>query len=214
MATYAELRARIQDYAEYTETSFVNNIPTFIQNAEERIFYLVQLPAFKRNSTATSGPGNRYLAMPSDFLAPLSLAVIDASGVRTFLLNKDVNFINEVYPAVGQGVPKHYALFDEDTFILGPIPDAAYTFELHYAYQPGSLTAAGDTNTTWLSVNATDALFYGAMSEAYIYMKGDEAMLAKVEERFVVAIKRLQNLGEARDRKDIYRDGELRKAES
>lgn len=210
MATFGEFVTRIQDYAEYTETSFVDNIPTFIKNAEERIFYLLQLPFFKRNVTAAGSAGNRYLAMPSDFRAPLSLAVTDGSGDISFLLNKDVSFMREVFPGSVEGLPKFYGLFEDNTFILAPIPDISYTFELHYAFQPVSLTSGDNNTTTWLSINATDALFYGAMGEAYLYMKGDEDLLAKYEERFVIAIKRLQNLGEARDRKDIYRDGEKR----
>ena len=214
MATYGELVQRLKDYAEYEEASFVSNIPVFFQKAEERIFYFVQLPAFKRNATAPMTPGDRYLSIPADFKAPLSLAVTDGSGEMVFLLNKDVNFIREVYPGTTQGLPRFYALFDDTNFILGPIPDSAYETELHYAAEPASVTSGDDSTTTWLSNNAEDALFYGALSEAYTYMKGDEDMLAKSEERFVVAIKRLQNLGEGRSRKDIYRDGELRIAET
>ena len=40
--TYSELKQAIQDYADNTETSFVNNLPVFIKQAEERILKSVQ----------------------------------------------------------------------------------------------------------------------------------------------------------------------------
>lgn len=214
MATQGDLYQRIQDYAEYVETSFVAEIPNFVKAAEERIFYLCQIPFFKRNSTAPGTALGRYLQTPSDFRAPLSLGFTGPGGF-VFLEFRDVNFMREVYPddAV-TGPPRFYALFDDTSFILAPIPDQVYTFEIHYSAQGPSVTLGGSSTTTWLSNNAYETLFYGSMVEAYTFMKGDQDLLNECKEQFALGIRRLQDLGEARNRKDTYRDGELRKAEA
>ena len=120
--TYTTLKQAIQDYTESSETTFVNNLDLIIKQAEDRILKSVQLPDFRINKTGTMTSGNQYLTMPSDFLAPYSLAV-DDSGYE-YLIFKDVNFIREAYPdSSTSGPPKYYAIFDEDTFIVGPTPD-------------------------------------------------------------------------------------------
>lgn len=211
---YGELRQLIIDTCEYNETSFVAHIPDFVRSTEERIYYLLEAPLFKRNVTGTGTANGRYLQMPDDLLAPLSLAVEMSNGEYSFLINKDVNFIREIYPGSSTGVPKYYALFDENTFILGPPPNDSFTFELHYSYQPSSLTSGDDSTTTWLSENARDAMTYGALESAYTYMKGEQDLISEYSKRFQSAAIRLKNLGEARNRKDIYRGGELRREPS
>jgi len=221
MPTFADLKTAVQDYTTYEDPDFLTNIPAFIRAAEERIWYFVQLPNFRRNVTGTFTAGNQYLNLPTGFLAPASLAITDASGAFVYLINKDVNYMREVYPDPSvEGEPTHYALFDADenntAIIVAPTPDIAYATELHYFYRPTSLTDGADTDTTWLSVNAYDTLLMGTLSEASLYLKknaGIDDMGAKYEERFVVAMQGLKNLGEARDRKYVYRSGEKRKAE-
>jgi hypothetical protein len=113
---YSELVQAIQDYTQNEETSFVSNIPTFVQQAEERINRSIMLPELRKNATATMTAGNKYVARPSDFLAVFSFAVIDAAGDTTYLLDKDVSFIREAYPSTStQALPKYYAQFDGDS---------------------------------------------------------------------------------------------------
>ena len=117
--TFTTLKTAIQDYLETTESTFVSTLPTIITQAEDRILKSVQLPDFRINKTGTMTSGNSYLEVPSDFLAPYSLAV-DNSGYE-YLLFKDVNYIRELYPsASATGIPKYYALFDDTAFIVGP----------------------------------------------------------------------------------------------
>lgn len=124
---YAQLSTLIQEYCQSTETSFVANISNFVQLAEERIYNSVQLPAIRKNVTGTMSTGNKYMALPSDWLSTFSLAVIDQDTNDYFyLLNKDVNFIRECYPnASSQARPQYYAIWDDNTMILGPTPDKA-----------------------------------------------------------------------------------------
>ena len=205
--TYAQLKQAIQDYTENDETSFVNNLPLFIRMAEERILKGVQLNLFQKNQFGNMTSGNEYLASPSDFLAPFSLS-IDVSGNKEFLLFKDLDFVQTYTPdATTTGQPKYYAQFDVDNFIIAPTPDANYTVDIHYLYRPASITVGAEDGTTWLSENAELALLYACLIEAYIYMKGDANVMQMYNQRFMEAVSRLKNLGEAQETIDEYRNG-------
>jgi len=205
--TYTQLQTAIQDFAENTETSFVNNLPIFIRSAEDRIFTLVDLELFRKNATSTLTPADPYLSVPGDYLAPFSLQ-ITTSGSEAFLMLKDVNYVQQYNIDYGStSVPQYYAIFDVDNFILGPTPDQAYTVEPHYYYRPASITAGAGAGTSWLSENAPNALLYGSLVEAYTYMKGEADMMQLYEQRFAQEIQRLKDLAEARENSDAYRRG-------
>ena len=207
---YGELKQAIQDYTENTETTFVNNLPLFIRAAEERILKNVQLQFFRRNQAANVTSGNKYLNCPSDFLAPYSLGYTDGGNDKVFLQFKDVNFIQEAYvdPA-DTGAPRYYAQFDVDNFIIGPTPDSSYPVELHYFYRPASLTAGADGASTWLSENAELTLLYGALVEAYTFMKGEPDVMALYNQRFEQSLLGLKNFGEAKEVTQDYRVGQI-----
>jgi hypothetical protein len=209
--TYDELKTAIQDYTENDETSFVNNLPLFIRLAEERILKSVQLNLFQKNQSGIMTTGNKYLAAPSDFLAPFSLSIA-VSGSQEFLLFKDLDFVQTYTPdATTTGQPKYYAQFDVGNFILGPTPDANYTVDIHYLYRPASLTVGAGSGTTWLSDNAEITLLYASLVEAYTYMKGDPNLMQMYNQRFAEGISRLKNLGESQEVIDEYRYGQIRK---
>ena len=204
--TYSELKSLIQNYLQNTETTFVSDIPNIIKQAENRILQAIKLPDFRKNVTGALTSGNQYLSTPSDFLDNFSLSITNSNN-QEFLLFKDVNFIREAYPnASTTSAPKHYDLFDDSSFIVGPTPDSSYVVELHYFYKPASITSGEDSGTTWLSVNATNALLYGSLLEGYIYMKGEVDMLNVYNESYSNAIARLKNLGEGENTTDQYRD--------
>jgi len=204
--TYATLVQAIKDFCEYNETTFNNNIDTFIKNAEERILFSVDLAVFRKNVTGSTTASNKYLVVPSDFLAPFSLAVTK-TGTQSFLLNKDVEFLQEYNPTNSTGLPKYYALYSATSFILAPTPDDGYSVEMHYYYQPESIVSAG---TTWIGDNAEQALLYGALVEAYTFMKGEPDYINLYNQRFGESVMRLKNLGEGREENDSYRDGLIR----
>lgn len=204
--TYSTLVQAIKDFTQYDETTFNANINTFIQNTEERLLYAVDLEVFRKNQTGTLTASNKYLAVPSDYLAPFSLSVT-VSGSQSFLLMKDVEYLQEYNPTGATGVPKYYALFDVDNFILAPVPASGYSVELHYYYRPASIVTA---NTTWLGDNAQQALLYGCLVEAYTFMKGEPDLLNLYNQRFNESLSRLKNYGEGRENDDAYRDGLIR----
>jgi len=208
--TYTQLKSAIQDYAENDETSFVTNLPVFIRAAEERILKMVQLSLFRKNVSGTMTASNQYLAAPSDFLAPYSLSFTDSDSNKVFLEYKDVNFIQTFTPnAATTGNPRFYALFDINNFILGPTPSANSVAEVHYFYRPASLTAGADSGTTWLSINATVAMLYGSLIEAYTYMKGEQDLITNYQQRFMEGIATLKQLGEAKEVTDEYMNGQV-----
>ena len=206
--TYAQLVVQIQDYTENTFT--VTDINNFIQQAEQRIYNTVQLPALRKNVTGTLTTANKYLAMPADWLATFSLAVINTSNEYLYLLNKDVNFIRQSFPDTDSdfyGQPQYYAVFDSTTFIVGPTPDASYSAELHYFYYPESIVTA---STSWVGNNFSSVLLYGSLLEAYTYMKGEKDVMMEYQKRYDDAMVLLKQLGDGKDRQDSYRSGQVR----
>ena len=189
--TYTTLKQAIQDYTDNTETTFVSQLDSFIENAEERILKTAPLEVFRKNATATITASNKYVPKPSDWLFSYSFGLIDGNSDKKFLLNKDVNFVQDYWPnAANTGEPKYYADFDVSNFILAPTPASGYTVELHYYYRPVSLTT-DPTGVTWLSENAGPALLYGSLVEAYTFMKGEPDMLQLYEKYFVEALQRI-----------------------
>ena len=192
--------------ATFTSTEQIN---TFIQQAEQRIFNSVQLLDLRKNVTGNCTANNKYLSVPSDWLANFSLAVIDpVTGEYEYLLNKDVNYIRQAYPSpTDTGKPTHYAFFDQNSYILGPTPDLAYEMELHYFYYPQSIVTAG---TSWLGNNFSSVLLYGALLEAYTFMKGEKDVIDTYKARYDEAMALLLQLGEGKNRQDMYRTVQAR----
>ena len=223
--TYTELVAAIEAYTQNYEQEFVDNIPVFVEQAEQRIYNTVQFPSLRKNVTGVTSTNNKYLSAPNDFLAVYSLAVIDGTGAYEFLLNKDVNFIRQAYPnPTATGLPKYYALFgpttsndpspvitDELSFILGPTPDSVYNVELHYYYYPESISVAAD-GRTWLGDNFDTVLLYGSLVEAYTFMKGEQDMVALYDGKYKEALAMAKRLGDGMERGDAYRDGQYKQA--
>lgn len=204
--TYAQLTTAIQDYTENAETSFVDHIPDFIRNTETVVNNTVQLPALRKNVLGETTIGFPYIDLPSDFLSDFSIAVKSPStGEYSYLVQKDVEYIREAYsfPTV-TGQPKHYTLFSNTSVLLGPTPDLCYPVEMHYFAYPQSITLTV-SGTSWLGDNFPNVLLWGALVEAYIYMKGEQDVLQMYQSKFEEAITLLKQLGDGKDRQDMYR---------
>lgn len=209
---YTELQTAVSDYTEntFSSTDFAN----MTQLAEQKIYSSVQLPSLRKNVTGTLTSGNQYLSAPLDFLAVFSLAVI-TSGVYSYLLNKDVNFIREAYPTASTtGVPKYYAIFgptsndpNELSFMLGPTPSAGLTVELHYFYLPVSIVTSG---TSWLGDNFSSALVNAVLVEAARFMKSEADIVAMYDSQYMQSLTLLKNLSDGKMRQDAYRSGQVR----
>ena len=234
---YSELVTAIQTYTENsfpattladgTVVSSTTQINRLIEQAEQRIYNSVQFPSLRKNQYTAITANNKYVSLPNDFLAVYSLALVSDTtggdlntGTFSYLLNKDVNFIREAYPAPNDtGVPKYYALFgptiisgaitNELSLILGPTPDILYYVELHYYYYPESITTA---TTTWLGDNFDTVLLYGSLVEAYTYMKGEADLITLYDTKYKEALALAKRLGDGMERQDAYRSGQYRQA--
>ena len=204
-------------------------INTFITQAEQRIYNSVQFPSLRKNQYTAITSSNKYVSLPDDFLSVYSLALVTGvtganldTGTFEYLLNKDVNFIRQAYPAPNdKGVPKYYALFgptiinaaisNELSIILGPTPDAAYYVELHYYYYPESITTVS-SGQTWLGDNFDSVLLYGSLVEAYTFMKGEADIIMGYDTKYKEALALAKRLGDGMERQDAYRSGQYRQA--
>lgn len=203
---YTALKTNINDICEQTFTDV--ELAMFTEQAEQKIYSSVQIPALRKNQTGTLTLDNEYLTMPSDMLFVYSLAIVNSSDY-VYLLNKDVNFMREAYPnPATTGEPKHYAIFDTTAFILGPTPDSGYTMELHYGYYPESIVTA---STTWLGDNFDTVLLNGALVEAIRFLKGEPDMVALYEKMYMEALMLIDRYGDVKIRGDVYRDGQPRR---
>ena len=203
---YTELKTNIVDICEQTFTD--DELDLFTEQAEQKIYSSVQIPALRKNQTGTLTLDNEYLTMPSDMLFVYSLAIVNGSDY-VYLLNKDVNFMREAYPnPATTGTPVHYALFDQTSLIVGPTPDANYSSEIHFGYYPESIVTAG---TTWLGTEFDSALLNGALMEAIRFQKGEADMFAMYEKFYIQSMVLLKNLGEGKLREDTYRSGQVRR---
>jgi hypothetical protein len=201
---YTELKTNINSICEQTFTDA--ELALFTEQAEQKIYSAVQLPALRKNQTGTLTTGNKYLTMPSGFLYAYSVAIISGSDY-IYLLDKDSNFMREAYPnPATTGTPVHYAIFDQTSFIIGPTPDANYSAEIHFGYYPESIVTAG---TTWLGTEFDSALLNGALVEAIRFQKGETDMVAFYEKLYVESLSLLKNLGDGKLREDTYRSGQV-----
>lgn len=204
---YTQLRQTIIDFTESTDATFEDNIPVFVQNAEDRIYNSVLIPVLRRNVTGNATVDNKYLTCPSDFLAPYEMAFI-TDGLYEYLLQKDVSYVRQAYPDPSvTGTPKYYAQFDQNTFILAPTPDASYNVELHYYYYPESIVTAG---TSWVGDNFPMCLLYGALCEANVFLKGEADIQQNYEKLFLDNMGLLKNYADGRTRNDNFRTPEPR----
>ena len=207
--TLATLKTAVQDYLEVSENTFTSQLNNFIEEAEDRIFSMVQLPNQRKNVQGALSSSNRFLATPTDFYAPMSLAVV-SSGAYTYLDFKHPSFMREYSSTTATGQPKYYSLFDDTAFELAPVPDSNYTIELHYLHKPASLTSGSDSGTTFLSTDYPDALLYGTLVEGAVFLKEPPDVVAQYEARFKEAISRMKNISEGRATRDEYRYDSLR----
>ena len=147
---------------------------------------------------------------------------ITFQGNYSFLLNKDVNFIREVYGnPIAYGTPQYYALFGPTvvssvittnlSVIMGPTPDTNYYSELHYYYYPVSISQTAD-GTSWLGNNFDTVLLYGSLVEAYTFMKGEQDMMGLYNQKYVEALALAKRPGDGMERQDAYRTPQFRQA--
>lgn len=203
---YATLTERIQDTLETTFTA--DQLSTFTRLAEKAIFNYVDVPTERKSSVGSLSAGSRLLALPSDFIFADSLSFDNGSGVNTFLIQKDYNFMREAYPNDSvTGAPKYYGLLNDTQAVVGPVPDQNYSVDLTYGYYPESIATAG---TTWLGDNFEEVLFNAAVVEAARFNKLEQDVIANYSELYSLSLQVMKNTLEGKRATDVYRSGQTK----
>jgi len=201
---YAELTTSIQDYTENRNATFVANIPTFVRNAERRIHMdCPDLPRSRLMSSASATPGLRIYPTPTRFLTPLSLSISTPAGVFIdYADNKEPEYVYSAFGNSAQARPRVYAMLDNNEFVLSPVPDQAYQLDFAYTGYPESIVEAG---TTWIGDNFEFVLLYGALVEAYTFMKGEADVLQAYGLQYKDSLRLLKDFSQARSHQDAFR---------
>ena len=212
MTDYSDLTDNVRNYTE-TSTSVLSNtiIQPFIESVEDKLRRTVDLNYYRKYDTATLTVNNPFLPLPSDWEATRYVQLIDGSDDRTFLIQKDISFMNEYAvdrTSAGAATPKYYAMWDQDTHYLAPTPNAALTVELAYTYKPPVLSST--TTSNWVSQNAPHVLLYGCVLEALGYLKGPADMIQYYDKMYNQSVQALATYEMGRDRRDEFRDGVIR----
>lgn len=208
--TYDELVTNIRNYTEVGSNVFTASvINTFITMAENRILRDIDLDVFKLEATGALTANNKFLTTPTNILTHRYLILTSASGDQIFLDFRDTSFMKEFWPdGTDTGIPKYYSVWDQNTFYIAPTPASGYAVELGYIYRPAQLSSTN--TTTWVSLNAPEALLYACLIQAYSYTKGPKEMLDYFTGSYTQAMQGLGIEQQGRRRRDEYRDGMLR----
>jgi hypothetical protein len=212
--TLANLQDDIRNYTE-VDSSVLNTgiLNTIIKNAENRIYREVDSDDNRFYATSNLQSGNRYVTIPSDLRFIRYLQLTDASGNQVFLEKRDTSFMAEYYntPGTQSGLPKYYANWDANYWVVSPTPDSTYLITMAYTKQPDSITASpGSTQGTYTSNKYQDLLLYASLVEAYGYLKGPADMLQYYEQAYSKAANSYSIEQQGRRRRDEWQDGVVR----
>lgn len=208
--TYDELVTNLRNYTEVNSNVFSESvINTFITMAENQILREIDLDVFKLEVVGTMTQGNKFLSAPSNMLTHRYMILTAGDGTQLFLDYRDTSFMKEYWSnGATEGTPKYYSTWDQNTFYIAPTPDQNYSVELGHIYRPAQLSSS--TPTTWISLNAPEALLYACLVQAYSYTKGPPEMMQYFRGAYKEAIQGLGTEQQGRRRRDEYRDGMLR----
>ena len=186
---------------------------TIIKNAENRIYREVDSDDNRFYATSNLQSGNRYVTIPSDLRAIRYVQLKDASNNQVFLEKRDTSFMTEYYntPSTASGLPKYYANWDANFWVVAPTPNATFEITLAYIKQPTSLTDSSVSSSgTYVSNKYQDLLLYGCLVDAYGYLKGPADLLQYYEQSYQRAAKSYSIEQEGRRRRDEWQDGAIR----
>ena len=209
--TYSELVQKIRDYTEVDSNVLTDPIVNgFIENAEWRIFRDVDSDNNKRYATANLLASTRFIDTPADLLVVRSAQIVDSDGVgqannREFLEFRDTSFMSEFSPAESTGVPKYYGMWDKDTIVIAPTPNATYTIQLNYILKDPGLSSTN--TTTYISEYFPNGLLYACLVEAYSFLKGPNDLLQLYEGKYKQVVEGFSIEQMGRRRRDEYQSG-------
>ena len=210
--TFSNLKTDIRNYTEVDSSVLSDSVlTTIVKNAENRIYREVDSDDNRFYATSNLQTGNRYVTIPSDLRFIRYAQLTDGSGNQTYLEQRDTSFMAEYYdtPGTQSGLPKYYANWDANYWVVAPTPDSTYLITLAYTKQPDSITTS-DSATTYVSNKYQDLLLYASLVETYGYLKGPVDMLQYYEQAYEKAALSYATEQLGRRRRDEYEDGVIR----
>ena len=210
--TLAELQTDIRGYTEVDSNVFSDSVLSrIIKNAENKIYREVDSDQDRHYATSSLIVGNRYVTIPSDLRLIRYVQLKDSAGNQYYLEQRDTTFMAEYYSDPGSSsvdIPKYYANWDENFWVVAPTPDKTYEITLGYNKEPTSLVT--DTAGTFLSNKYADLLLYACLVNAYWYLKGPADMLQYYSQAYEKALLSYAIEQQGRRRRDEYADGVIR----
>ena len=210
--TLSDLQTDIRNYTEVDSNVLSDSVLSrLIQNAESKIYREVDSDQDRFYATSNLIIGNRYVTSPSDLRLIRSVQLKNSAGDQFYLEQKDTTYIAEYYSDPGNSsvdIPKYYANWDANFWVVAPTPDQTYEITLAYNKQPTSITT--DTTGTYLSNKYQDLLLYACLVNAYGYLKGPADMLQYYSQAYEKALLSYAIEQQGRRRRDEYQDGVIR----
>jgi hypothetical protein len=210
--TLANLQTDIRNYTEVGDNVFTADIlKPIIINAENKIYREVDADTDRFYATSSCISGNRYVTIPSDLRFIRYVQLTDSNGNQFYLEQRDTSFMAEYYTTPDTSavdIPKYFANWDEDYWVVAPTPDKTYAITLAYNKEPESITV--DTAGTYLSNKYQDLLLYACLVNAYGYLKGPQDMIQYYNQAYEKALMSYAIEQQGRRRRDEYQDGVIR----
>ena len=213
--TLTDLQTDIRGYTEVGSNVFTDSVVNrLIQNAENKIYREVDSDQDRHYATSNLIVGNRYVTIPADLRLIRYVQLTNSDGEQFYLEQRDTSFMAEYYADPGTSsvdIPKYYANWDEEFWVVAPTPDRTYSITLAYNKEPVSLTDASVSGTgTFLSNKYQDLLLYASLVNAYGYLKGPADMLQYYSQAYEKALLSYAIEQQGRRRRDEYQDGVIR----
>jgi hypothetical protein len=187
--TYDTLVTAVEQYLERSDASVVNQIPTFITLAEFEIAQQIKTLGQIEVAQGNMQTGNPVIPKPARWRKTVSMSVIDSTGDRNPVLLRKYEYLTNYNAQSSSGLPLYYGDYDYDNWYVSPIPDAAYQFEVLVYQRLQPLSSTNQTN--WLTNNAPNAMLFGTLLQASIYVTND-ARLQLFQQKYDTAMQALK----------------------
>lgn len=169
MFTYNTLVSAVQELAEDSSDELLAYIPRAIDLAEIAISRELDNVGFTKYQSAFFTSSDPFLSRPPEALVVKYLAVI-ISGRTTPLELRTDEFINDYWPSrTSTGIPKYYANWGPNKFLVAPAPASTFSAEMAFTYKPAALSAANQSS--YLTSVMSDVLLYRTMMEVALFLK-------------------------------------------
>ena len=168
--TYDSLVSTIEQYLERNDAAVVDQIPTFITLAEFEIAQQIKTLGQIEVAQGVMSVGNPIIQKPARWRKTVSMSVT-SGGEKTPVFLRKYEYLTNYNAESSSGLPLYYGDYDYDNWYVSPIPDQGYTFEVLVYQRLQPLSSA--TQTNWITNNAPNAILFGALLQAVIYLKDD-----------------------------------------